>query len=181
MSRLVLTTGGCRSGKSAHAQALAESLPGPRAYVATCPVIDAEMRRRVDAHRLDREGRGWTTVEEPLELAGAIRSAEHHPVILVDCLTLWVNNLAYEAELAGIDLAEGTVAARAAELAQAARQHGGTVIFVTNEVGMGIVPDNKSARRFRDLAGRVNQTIAAACDEVVLLVSGIPVSIKNIT
>jgi adenosylcobinamide kinase/adenosylcobinamide-phosphate guanylyltransferase len=179
VSRLILTTGGCRSGKSAHAQALAESLPGPRAYLATCPVIDEEMRRRVDAHRRDREGLGWTTVEEPLDLAGAIRSAGSHPVILVDCLTLWVNNLAYEAELAGIDLTEIALAARAAELAHEARQHGGTVIFVTNEVGMGIVPNNRSARRFRDLAGRVNQTIAVACDEVLLLVSGIPISIKH--
>lgn len=181
MSRLVLTTGGCRSGKSAHAQTLAETLPGPRAYLATCPVIDDEMRRRVDAHRRDREGRGWTTVEESLDLAGAIRRAEGHPVILVDCLTLWLNNLAYEAELAGISLTEDAVAARAAEVAHAARQHGGTVVFVTNEVGMGIVPDNRSARHFRDLAGRVNQTLAAACDEVVLLVSGIPISIKHKT
>ncbi|MGD7653975.1 MAG: bifunctional adenosylcobinamide kinase/adenosylcobinamide-phosphate guanylyltransferase [Verrucomicrobiales bacterium] len=179
MSRLVLTTGGGRSGKSAYAQAMAEALPGPRAFVATCPVIDDEMRHRIAKHRRDRAGKDWTTIEEPEDLVAAIRSAAGHGVVLVDCLTLWVNNLMYAAELRGERLTEAMVAARCRDVLAAAREHGGTVVFVTNEVGMGIVPEHAGARHFRDLAGRVNQVIAADCDEVFLLVCGQPLRIKG--
>jgi adenosylcobinamide kinase/adenosylcobinamide-phosphate guanylyltransferase len=152
---------------------------GPRAYVATCPVIDAEMEERIARHREARAGRGWETIEETLDLAGAIRRAGACRVLLVDCLTLWANNLLYEADRAQVPFTEATVAGRCRELVDACGDFGGTVIFVTNELGMGIVPDNETARRFRDIAGRCNQLIAAAAQRVVLVVSGIPLTLKE--
>ena len=98
MAKIILITGGSRSGKSAYAQRLAEALPGPRAYVATCPVIDTETAERVKLHREARSASSWETIEEPVDLAGAIGRAATYRVLLVDCLTLWVNNLLYEAE-----------------------------------------------------------------------------------
>lgn len=179
MARVILVTGGCRSGKSAHAQQMAESLPGRRAYLATAPVCDDEMRQRVAAHRQARAERQWTTLEEPLDLAGVLRGAAEFEVVLVDCLTLWVNNLLHAAEQAGRTLTETDAATRAAEVMDACRTRRGTVIFVTNEVGMGIVPEHASARLYRDLAGRCNQIVAAGAETVHFLVSGIPLTLKG--
>ena len=179
MSQLILVTGGSRGGKSAYAQRLAEALEGPRVFVATCPVIDEEMRERVRRHQLARSSRDWQTVEEPLDLAAAFRAAQGSPVVLVDCLTLWVNNVMYEAEQQKKVVAEADIARRCKPVIAAAREHGGHIIFVTNEVGMGLVPETALGRRFRDLAGRVNQIIAAACDEVYLVVCGQPLQIKK--
>jgi adenosylcobinamide kinase/adenosylcobinamide-phosphate guanylyltransferase len=137
------------------------------------------MAERIAAHRREREGRGWQTFEAPDDPVTAIRTAAACPVVLVDCLTLWVNNLMFAAEQEAMELGEETVADRCRDLLLAAREHGGTVIFVTNELGMGIVPDNAAARRFRDLAGRANQVIAAGCDEVVFVVSGLPLTLKT--
>ena len=132
------------------------------------------MRARVDRHREERAGRDWNTIEETSDLAGAIRRASE-PVLLVDCLTLWVTNLL----LADEDgLNETSMAEHCNAVIAASREHAGETIFVTNEVGMGIVPENKLARRFRDLAGRTNQIFAAAADHAVLLVSGMPVVLK---
>ena len=178
MSKLILVTGGSRSGKSAFAQGLAEALSGLRAFVATCPVIDPEMGARIRRHQEDRNGRDWRTIEEPLDLAAAFQCANSESVVLIDCLTLWVNNLLFEAEQKGKSLSEVDAASRCLPVLEAARAHGGTVIFVTNEVGMGIVPETPLGRRFRDLAGRVNQMIAADCDEVFLVVCGQPLQIK---
>ncbi len=176
MGGVTLITGGARSGKSRHALRLAESTAGPRTFIATCPAVDAEMRERIERHRREREGRGWATIEEETDLAGALARAEG--VALVDCLTLWVNNLVHAADLRGEALGEDTVAALAADAVAAAADRPEDALFVTNEVGMGIVPDNAAARRFRDLAGRCNQVAAAAADRVLLLVSGIPHPIK---
>jgi len=181
MSKAILVTGGSRSGKSSFAQKLAESLPAPRAYIATAPVIDEEMRERIRKHQLARRRKDWNTIEAPLELAEALRSAKDHPVVLIDCLTLWINNLMFEAEKRGKELSEATVARRCKELLQACKEHPGTIIFVTNEVGMSIVPENKLARRFRDLAGRANQVIANGCDEVMLVVCGQTLRIKPLS
>jgi adenosylcobinamide kinase/adenosylcobinamide-phosphate guanylyltransferase len=178
MARVVLVTGGCRSGKSAYAQNLAESLPGRRAYVATCPVVDDEMRRRIEKHRQARS-QLWETFEEPLLLDGAIRSTAAFPVVLVDCLTLWVNNLMYRAQQQGQDTGEEQVAANCGQVLAACKDRAGTVIFVTNEVGMGIVPDNAPARRYRDLVGRCNQVMAAGADAVALVSCGIPLFLKG--
>lgn len=181
MAELILVTGGSRSGKSAHAQRLAESLPGPRGYLATCPVVDAETAARVRLHREARDAALWETIEEPLDLAGAIGRGGAYRVLLVDCLTLWVNNLLYEAERRGERFTEEATILRCREVIAACKSFAGTVIFVTNEVGMGIVPDNAAARLFRDCAGRCNQLIAAAAAEVLFVVSGIPVRVKGRT
>ena len=178
MAKIILITGGSRSGKSAFARMTAEALDGPRAYVATCPVIDTEMEERVRKHREARRGKGWETIEETVDLADVIRRAVKYRVLVVDCLTLWINNLLYAAERRGEVLTEEEAADCCRELIDACGAFSGTVIFVTNELGMGIVPDNETARRFRDIAGRCNQEIAAASETVTLVVSGIPLELK---
>ena len=115
---IMLVTGGCRSGKSAYAQAAAEGLPGERLYVATCPAIDDELAQRIALHREARRGRGWETVEEPLDLAGALRRRAQCGVVLVDCISLWINNLLYEADRAGRSLGEAEVAEACEEVIQ---------------------------------------------------------------
>jgi adenosylcobinamide kinase/adenosylcobinamide-phosphate guanylyltransferase len=181
MNRLMLITGGCRSGKSDFAQHTAETLPGKRGYMATCPVMegDAEMDRRIEAHRAARAERQWDTLESPRDLAGAIGQAKNYDVLLVDCLTLWVNNLLFEAEQAGEDFQEADMARCVAHLLEAARTFEGTILFVTNEVGLGVVPENALARRYRDLVGRCNQIMASAAHEVTLVTCGLPQTLKK--
>jgi adenosylcobinamide kinase/adenosylcobinamide-phosphate guanylyltransferase len=179
MARIILITGGARSGKSAYAQALAEAHAGPRTFIATCPVLDEETAARIRRHQAARAGGAWTTVEEELDLAAALRGWGGEGVALVDCLTLWVNNLLYRAERRGRTVSEDDVADRCREIAAVCRALAGTAIFVTNEVGLGIVPDNALARHYRDLAGRCNQVMAQAADAVVLMVSGLPLVLKG--
>ena len=171
--RTTLVTGGCRSGKSSHAQPMAEAVPGKRrCYMATCVPLDGEMQRRVSRHQAER-GPEWRTVEEPIKIAAAIGThAPSADVILLDCLTLWISNLMG----AGKDM--GGIVDTAHELADAAQRAVCPVILVTNEVGAGIVPENALARAYRDAAGLVNQIMAAACDTVIWTVAGIPVTIK---
>lgn len=165
----LLVLGGARSGKSGYAQRRAEALAGDRVFVATAQALDAEMAERIARHRRDRGDR-WRTIEAPLDLAPVIvTEARADRVLLVDCLTLWVSNLL----LADCPV-EPAVAALRAALA-AAR---GPVVLVANEVGLGIVPDNALARRFRDAAGWVNQAVAAAADEVQFLAAGLPLTLK---
>ena len=116
MKGIHLITGGSRSGKSAYAQMLAEALPGPRAYVATCPIIDAETAERVKRHQEARGAAAWETIEEPVDLAGAIGRAAAYRVLLIDCLTLWINNLLYDAEQRGESFTEETTALRCLDL-----------------------------------------------------------------
>ena len=179
MARIVLVTGGCRSGKSAYAQQMAESLPPSRLYVATCPVTDDEMERRIEQHRRSRRNRGWETVEEQFDLTGVFRRHTEYNVVLVDCVTLWVNNLMYQAEHESRQLMEADVAERCGQMLEAAETCRGTAIFVTNEVGFGVVPENAQARCYRDLIGRANQTIAARADAVTLVCCGIPLHLKE--
>jgi adenosylcobinamide kinase/adenosylcobinamide-phosphate guanylyltransferase len=168
-ARSVLVLGGARSGKSAYAQALAESAAPERLYLATAEPGDAEMVARIARHRAAR-GAGWTTREEPLGLVEAL-SAEARPgrVVLVDCLTLWLSNLM---------LVGGDAEADALRLAKALAALEGPVILVSNEVGLGIVPDTPLGRDFRDLQGRANAAIARAADAVVFLAAGVPTLIK---
>ena len=179
MAQIVLVTGGCRSGKSAYAQRLAESLPGRRLFVATGPVTDEEMRLRIEDHRQARRDRDWETVEEQVDLATVFRGHREYEVLLVDCVTLWVNNVMYHAEQAGHAVLEQEVAETCRDWLATARQRNGTVILVTNEVGLGVVPDNALARRYRDLVGRANQSIAAAAETVTLVTCGIPWHLKT--
>lgn len=170
MKGQLLVLGGARSGKSAYAEKRAEADAGDKLYIATAEVTDSEMSERIRHHQ-ERRGRGWRTIEAPLDLAGALRSHDGlDRVILVDCVTVWVNNLMFHDREV-----EPAVADFCAALAKAK----GRVVVVSNEVGFGIVPDNALARRFRDIAGRANQTIAAAVDEVVLVVAGLPLTVKR--
>jgi adenosylcobinamide kinase/adenosylcobinamide-phosphate guanylyltransferase len=179
MGKIVFVTGGCRSGKSRFAQQMAEAAGTRRLYIATSPRLDAEMEARIARHRQERAQRNWTTCEETQDLVQALGVHNDFDAVLCDCLTLWVNNLLYHAEQQGHALSEDEIARVAKDVADAARHHAGTVIFVTNEVGLGIVPADAASRRFRDLQGRCNQVMAAAADEVYFLVSGIPMKIKG--
>ncbi len=179
MAQVIFITGGSRSGKSSHAQRLAESMVGPRTYVATCPPMDNEMAARIARHQAQRRDTSWSTLEAPLRLPDALRKTCESRVRVIDCLTLWVNNLLFEAQQQGQTLTEDDMASHCRKVLAACADLEGTVIFVANEVGMGIVPDNALSRQFRDLAGRCNQSIAAGSDCVTLVVSGVPVCIKG--
>jgi adenosylcobinamide kinase / adenosylcobinamide-phosphate guanylyltransferase len=179
VAEIILVIGGSRSGKSDYARQKALSIPGARAYLATCPVIDEEMALRCLKHQEARNQAAWDTIEEAIDITGILSSDKEHEVILVDCLTLWVNNLIYESQQNGLTMTEEDMMEKCRALLAACKIFNGTVIFVTNEVGMGIVPDNPLGRVFRDLAGRCNQMIAAEASEVVFVVSGIPLYLKK--
>ena len=179
MGKIVLVTGGCRSGKSRLAQQMAEAAGLKRLYIATAPVLDEEMEKRITRHRQERAQSNWSTCEESLDLVCVFSAHTGFDAVLCDCLTLWVNNHLYQAEQIGTALSEDDMARLANAVVDAAHQYLGTVIFVTNEVGLGIVPADALSRRFRDLAGRCNQVIAAAADEVYFVVSGVPLKIKG--
>ncbi len=178
MAKVILVTGGARSGKSDYALALAEALPSPRVYVATCPVTDEEMRKRIARHQRDRGNDKWQTVEETVDLKRVLSELPTGAAVLVDCLTLWVNNLLFTEDKARA-VSEDMIRARSEELLAACAKREGTVIFVTNEVGSGIVPENALARRYRDLVGRCNQTLAAGADEVTLVSCGLPLHFRK--
>ena len=179
MAEIIFITGGCRSGKSSYARRLGESLHGPRTFLATCPVLDDEMVRRIEAHRNERAQGGWETVEEPVRLDAVLSKPEGRRVILLECLSLWVNNMLYEASKTQADLTESDVERHCRDFLAAGSSHSYTLIVVSNEVGMGIVPDNALARKYRDLLGRANQVVAEAACKVIFMVSGIPLNIKG--
>ena len=171
LPRVSLVLGGARSGKSVHAEALIEAAGGG-VYLATAEALDAEMQDRIRRHRA-RRGARWTTREEPLAIAAALadRTLAACPV-LVDCLTFWLSNLI----AADRDIERETDA-----LVDALAQRRAPVVLVANEVGLGIVPENALARRFRDAAGRLNQGIAARADRVVFMAAGLPLVLKDIS
>jgi adenosylcobinamide kinase / adenosylcobinamide-phosphate guanylyltransferase len=167
-ARLTLVLGGARSGKSKYAESLITALPPPWVYVATAQALDAEMTERIAVHRA-RRGGDWRTIEAPHHLAGVLAAPAGAPV-LVDCLTLWLSNRM---------LAQADVDAETDRLDDALDRRASPLVLVSNEVGSGIVPDNALARRFRDLQGRLNQRMAARADRVVLMVAGLPLTVKG--
>lgn len=161
---ITLVLGGARSGKSAYAESL---LADGGIYIATAEVLDGEMKDRVDAH-IRRRGPVWETVEAPYDLALALKR-DGKPV-LVDCLTLWTSNLMLQGRDAVAELDEVIAVLKARRSPS---------VLVSNEVGLGIVPDNALARRFRDQAGLVNQKIAAISDRVAFVAAGLPMALKG--
>jgi adenosylcobinamide kinase/adenosylcobinamide-phosphate guanylyltransferase len=173
MKNITLIIGGCRSGKSRYAiEAANQFATRDKIFIATSVPFDEEMKDRIGRHRAER-GNHWETVEAPVGLSDAIGSnrGEGH-VLLVDCLTLWVNNLLMETT------DETVLQENFSELLETLNQIDCPIYLVSNEVGTGIVPENPLARQFRDLAGGLNQAIASLADDVVWMVAGIPVQIK---
>jgi adenosylcobinamide kinase/adenosylcobinamide-phosphate guanylyltransferase len=171
MTRHVLVLGGARSGKTSFAERLTLRAGVSPVYLATAEALDEEMRDRVASHKASR-GQRFATIEEPLALADALLLASaRHDVILVDCLTLWITNLL---------MANEDVAKHVSELsATLVQMKTAKIVLVSNEVGLGIVPDNAMARTFRDLAGAAHQRLAEICDDVYFVVAGLPMTLKG--
>jgi adenosylcobinamide kinase/adenosylcobinamide-phosphate guanylyltransferase len=166
---VTLVLGGARSGKSRYAEALIAKSPKPWVYVATAEARDEEMAERIAVHRA-RRAQGWQTIEAPHDLADALKQVPEEAAVLVDCLTLWLSNLM-----------EGSfdIEAQTVRLQEALAARTGPTVLVSNEVGLGLVPDNTLARRFRDLQGTLNQRMAAEAQRVVMMVAGIPIAVKS--
>jgi len=169
LPRLTLVLGGARSGKSRHAEALITAHAPPWTYVATAQAFDEEMTERIAQHKASR-AEGWQTQETTHDLAGVVRThADSTTPMLIDCLTLWLSN---------VMLAEMDVPAACGNLIDALASAPGPIVAVSNEVGLGIVPDNRLARAFRDAQGRLNQDVAAMADRVILMAAGLPLILK---
>jgi adenosyl cobinamide kinase/adenosyl cobinamide phosphate guanylyltransferase len=162
-----LILGGARSGKSRYAEGLLAQNPAPWAYIATGQAFDGEMEARIAEHRA-RRGEGWRTVEAPVDLAGALLEAPAMPA-LVDCLTLWLTNLM---------LGEHDIVGAVTALEAALALRSAPTILVASEVGLGIVPETKLGRAFRDEAGKLHQRLAAGADRVLFMVAGLPMIVK---
>ena len=171
--KLIFITGGCRSGKSQYALDYANRHFSKKIYLATCEALDDEMIQRVETHKRLR-GPEWLTIEEPVEIIDRIKQySDNAGVILLDCLTLWLSNLLLKGNnnLKMMEAIEGLI--------HSLRERRISVIIVSNEVGMGIVPADPLSRRFRDLSGMTNQKIAEVADTVIFMVSGMPVFLKG--
>jgi len=170
---MIFITGGCRSGKSRYALDYANQHFSRKLYLATSEILDEEMARRVENHKRMR-GPEWQTVEEPLQIADKIRQyGDQTEIILLDCLTLWMSNLLMKSD------DDETIIAEVDRLIEAIRECQCTLLIVSNEVGMGIVPAESLSRRFRDLSGMTNQRIAEAAGTVIFMVSGVPLFLKG--
>jgi len=174
MSELILILGGAKSGKSSAALSRCHEWPAPRLYLATAEAKDQEMAERIARHQAER-GPGWRTVEEPLDPARVLKSLEpgSASVVLLDCLTLWLSNL-----MAGLDLNVDQVMESCRELIEAARLAPCPIVMVSNEVGLGLVPESKLARDFRDASGLVHQEMARAAAEVLWVTAGLVQKLK---
>jgi adenosylcobinamide kinase/adenosylcobinamide-phosphate guanylyltransferase len=167
LPHVTLIIGGARSGKSRHAEQIMLALPAPWTYIATGQAFDDEMRDRIAEHRR-RRGDGWHTIEAPVDLGAALARAVDTPV-LIDCLTLWLTNLM---------LGEHDIPAALSTFEAALELRDAPTLLVSNEVGMGIVPETPLGRRFRDEAGRLNQRMAAKAGHVLFMVAGLPMAVK---
>lgn len=174
MKKIIFVLGGCRSGKSRHALKLADQVYGQnKTFIATCVPRDEEMKQRVLYHKKERAP-DWKTLEVPVLLSEAIiENSRKRGVILIDCLTLWVNNIFME------NNGQENIDGHLIKLTRSFDKVRCPVILVSNEVGAGIVPENKLARQFRDVMGFVNQKVADISDEVIWMVAGIPTTIKG--
>jgi adenosylcobinamide kinase/adenosylcobinamide-phosphate guanylyltransferase len=178
-----LVFGGARSGKSAHAESLAAASGKTVIYVATAQAYDTEMANRIAQHRLNRNS-GWHTVEEPLELGSVIvRESAPDRLILIDCLTVWLSNLLFSEEKKYPEIGEivppESFRVQRGQFLQALDQAQGDVIMVSNEVGMGVIPQGAISRWFVDEAGRLNQAVAATSERVLWVAAGLPLALKG--
>lgn len=178
-AKIILVTGGARSGKSGFAEEYAQKCGAKVAYFATAQIFDEEMHERIQAHKARRPAE-WETYETPFDAEWEMkRAVNRFDVILFDCLTVYTSNLLLRPDMPSDRLLrQQSILDKTEKLMQAACGGQAQVIFVTNEVGLGIVPDNPLSREFRDIAGFVNQKTAACADEVHLLVCGVPLRIK---
>ncbi len=173
MAKLIFISGGARSGKSSYALQRAEEHSGELLYLATGAADDSEMAERIARHQQER-GPRWQTVEEPLEIGRAlVRSSPGKSVAILDCVTLWVTNLLLQE-----NCSEQEILGRVNTFLEQVHPLDMSVYIITNEVGQGIVPENDLARLFRDIAGRVNQRLAAGADEAWVVISGLPLQLK---
>jgi len=171
MKKTIFISGPVRSGKSRLAVELAKKSGKRVVFLATAQALDPQMQRRIKAHKKERPA-AWHTIEEPVAVAAVIKKRLAGELVILDCITLWLSNML----LAGLGLA--VINARIKKFVETIKTCRAAVIIVSNEVGWGIVPENKLARDFRDIAGTANQKIAAVADEVYLCASGIPIRIK---
>jgi adenosylcobinamide kinase/adenosylcobinamide-phosphate guanylyltransferase len=170
MKKITFITGGARSGKSSFALKQASRIAGKKAYIATAEALDEEMRKRIEDHRKQR-GKEWDTFEEPLMIAEVIKKiGDQYDTLVLDCLTLWLSNIIHSNLI---------IEAEIERLISSLLTNHTSIFIVSNEVGMGIVPENEMARKFRDMAGLLNQKVAGAADEVYIVVAGIPLRIKG--
>jgi len=169
--KIIFITGGARSGKSSFAMAEALKINGIKAYIATAEALDEEMKERIEKHKRQR-GDDWVTYEEPIKISDVLKTIERrYRVVVIDCLTLWLSNL-MKTDL-NIETEIGHF------ISSLVTCHSSLIFIVSNEVGMGIVPENEMARRFRDMAGILNQKMAEISDEVFIVVAGIPIKIMD--
>jgi adenosylcobinamide kinase/adenosylcobinamide-phosphate guanylyltransferase len=176
--QLILILGGARSGKSAFAQRLAQRKGQQILFVATAEADDQEMQERIKRHQANRP-REWHTVEEPLHLERILTENTQYDLILIDCLSLWVSNLlCHQDEPLVNTTKESTILATTSRLLDIYKQSQATLLLVSNEVGMGVVPPYPLGREFRDIQGQVNQLIASRADQVYLVVAGLAVALK---
>lgn len=164
-----LLLGGARSGKSRRAQDLAEQASPHRVFIATAEPLDEEMESRIARHQADRVS-GWRTLEAPLDLVSALGEAEENEAVVVDCLTLWLSNLMHH---------DRNVDAEIEKLCATLFDTSKTVLLVSNEIGLGLVPETKLGRSFRDAQGRLNQRVASACGVVEFVAAGLPLRLKS--
>jgi len=186
--KIIFITGGARSGKSSFALTKSLTVAGRKAYIATAEALDEEMTKRIEQHKNQR-GKEWDTYEEPLKIAGVIKELYgNYSALVLDCLTLWLSNLFMKTQSKGYGLQ--TIETEIQKLLDSLRQFKSSaacvpgsgfcsLYIVSNEVGMGIVPENETARKFRDMAGILNQKIAEVSDEVYMMVAGIPMKMKG--
>jgi len=171
LGKIIFVIGGARSGKSAYAMSRADKASEGKSFIATAEPFDNEMKERIKKHRNDR-GSDWQTIEEPLDIVGALsRNRNTKGPVILDCLTLWLSNIMRHRTDTKTSFKE--------LIEELGRNRSADLFIVSNEVGMGIVPENRLARQFRDMAGMLNQRVAAAADEVVLVAAGIPIKIKG--
>ena len=171
--------GGTRSGKSDFALEKANQAAGLKAFIATAQPLDSEMKKRIEQHKLQREC-GWKTYEEPIDISEVLfEIADRYQVIILDCLTLWINNLMANEHIVNIEERFLLLKETLENLNQQKGQDITRIYIVSNEVGMGIVPENTLARRFRDLAGSLNRMVAKVADEVYLVYAGLPLLLKG--